>query len=85
MSFFTLRLPLACLAVLPIVRIPCAAQQTVNATSSLTEAKIDTRIYIRGDKAIDYGRVMAVMGQLNTAGFTRVALITELPERKVGG
>ncbi len=53
--------------------------------TAITEAKIDTRIYIRGDKAIDYGRVMAVMGQLNTAGFTRVALITELPERKAGG
>ena len=39
----------------------------------------DTRIFIRGDKAIDYGRVMLVMGALAEAGYLNVALITELP------
>ena len=47
--------------------------------SAITENKADTRIYVRGDRAIDYGRVMAVMGRINNAGFTRVALITEMP------
>ena len=47
---------------------------------AITENKPDTRIYLRGDKDINYGRVMEVMGTVNLAGFTRVALITERPK-----
>jgi biopolymer transport protein TolR len=47
---------------------------------AITENKADTRIYLRGDKNVDYGRVMEVMGTINLAGFTRVAMITELPK-----
>ena len=36
-------------------------------------------IFVRGDEAIEYGNVMAVMGALNQAGFNNVALITRLP------
>ena len=38
--------------------------------------KHDTRIFVRGDESIDYGQVMKVVGAINKAGFTRVALIT---------
>ncbi len=37
----------------------------------------DAIIYIRGDEANSYGRVMEVIGAINGAGFRRVALITE--------
>jgi biopolymer transport protein TolR len=37
----------------------------------------DARIYVRGDKKVDYGTVMRVMGRLSGAGFTKVALVTE--------
>jgi len=47
---------------------------------AITENKADTRIYLRGDRSVDYGRVMEVMGTINLAGFTRVAMITELPK-----
>ena len=47
---------------------------------AITENKADTRIYLRGDKDINYGRVMEIMGTVNIAGFTRVALIAELPK-----
>ncbi len=33
-------------------------------------------INLRGDRAIDYGRMMGVMGELNRAGFTSIALLT---------
>ncbi len=46
---------------------------------AITENKPDTRIFVRGDRSIDYGRVMEVMATVNAAGFTRVALIAELP------
>ncbi len=42
------------------------------------------RIFIRGDRAINYGRVMEVMGTINAAGFTRVALLAESPGPKSG-
>jgi biopolymer transport protein TolR len=38
----------------------------------------DERIYVRGDKKVDYGTVMRVMGRLSAAGYRRVALITEV-------
>ncbi len=44
---------------------------------AITERKPDTRIYVRGDQAIAYGEVMRVMGRINGAGFTKVALVTE--------
>ena len=34
------------------------------------------RIYLRADKALDYGKVMRVMGELNRAGLNRVALVS---------
>ena len=33
-------------------------------------------IYLRADRTLDYGRVMAVMGELSRAGLTKVALVT---------
>ena len=38
--------------------------------------KPDVRIFVRGDQSVPYGRVMTVMGTINQAGFSRVALIT---------
>src|ERR1700749_2573137 len=40
----------------------------------------DERIYVRGDKKVDYGTVMGVMGRLSAAGFRRVALVTEVEQ-----
>jgi biopolymer transport protein TolR len=33
-------------------------------------------VTLRADKALDYGRVMAVMGELNRAGFNSISLVT---------
>ena len=40
----------------------------------------DERIYVRGDRTVDYGTVMRVMGRLSAAGFRRVALVTEVEQ-----
>src|ERR1700690_2116739 len=37
----------------------------------------EARIYVRGDKNVNYGSMMKVMGQLSAAGFHKVALVTE--------
>ncbi|MDH3474535.1 MAG: protein TolR [Rhodospirillales bacterium] len=49
--------------------------------AAITENKPDTRIYLRGDRAVDYGRIMEVMTRVNTAGFTHLALVSELPRK----
>ncbi|MCK0127488.1 ExbD/TolR family protein [Erythrobacter sp. F6033] len=33
-------------------------------------------IVFRGDRAVEYGRTMAVLGELNRAGFTNISLVT---------
>jgi biopolymer transport protein TolR len=40
----------------------------------------DLRVYIRADHRLDYGKVMTVMAAVNTAGFTKIALITDPTE-----
>ena len=44
---------------------------------AITDAKPDTRIFVRGDQAINYGRVMEVLDLLNQGGITEVGLVTE--------
>ena len=44
---------------------------------AISKNRTDTRIYVRGDKNINYGRVMEVMGNLAGSGFTKVALISQ--------
>ncbi len=46
---------------------------------AIAENTTTKRIFVRGDKLVDYGAVMAVMGRLNAAGFNKVALVTEAP------
>lgn len=40
--------------------------------------KTDTRIFVRGDSSVDYGQVMKVIGAINIAGYTKVALLTDM-------
>ena len=44
---------------------------------AVSNNRTDTRIYVRGDKTINYGRVLEIMGLLSGSGFTKVALISE--------
>ena len=47
---------------------------------AITNSGYDERIYVRGDRNVNYGKVMGVMGTLSAAGFKRVALVTELEQ-----
>jgi biopolymer transport protein TolR len=51
----------------------------VTKLQAITSARggLEERIYVRGDRTVDYGTVMRVMGRLSAAGFHRVALVTE--------
>jgi biopolymer transport protein TolR len=58
-----------------------AFENLVTRLNAITDANPDTRIFVRGDREIAYGRIMQVMGRLNGAGFERVALITDRDEQ----
>ena len=57
-------------------------EELVAKLQAVTQARggSDERIYVRGDKKVDYGTVMRVMGRLSSAGFRRVALVTEVEQ-----
>ena len=46
----------------------------------------DQRIFVRGDKSVDYGRVMEIMAMISAAGFTHIGLVTDVakpdPDKK---
>ncbi len=48
---------------------------------AITGNNPDVRIFVRGDASVDYGRVMEVMGTINAAGYTKVALVTRRLEK----
>ena len=49
--------------------------------TKLTEIKKnnqDLKIFIKGDSELNYGKIISIMGDINKAGFKKVALITKL-------
>jgi biopolymer transport protein TolR len=54
-----------------------ADDQLVPRLQAITKANANADIYVRGDQAINYGRVMQIMGMVSAAGFEKVSLITE--------
>lgn len=55
--------------------------ELVPALIAITAGNQERRIFVRGDQSISYGRVIAAMGAINAAGFTRVALVAQAPSR----
>jgi len=63
---------------------PIAEDQLVDKLTAIAANGYDQRIFVRGDKQVDYGRVMEVMGLLSAAGFTRIGLVTDVAKPKPG-
>ena len=47
-----------------------------DALAALTQSTDKPQVTLRADRALDYGRVMAVMGELNRSGFNSISLVT---------
>ena len=56
------------------------ADNLVPRLKAISKANNQVRIFVRGDRAVAYGEVLALMGRIQSAGFERVALVAELPE-----
>ena len=54
-------------------------QELVPKLQAITGENPEARIFVRGDKEINYGLVMEIMSAINSAGFDRVALVTKMP------
>ena len=50
---------------------------------AISANKSDTKIFIRADKILSYGKVIEIMGMINSAGFTKIALVTDFPKPKL--
>jgi biopolymer transport protein TolR len=56
---------------------PIAAEELTQKLMAVAKGGFDERIYVRAAKTVNYGRVAQVMALINTAGFKKVALVTE--------
>lgn len=58
-------------------RVP--ERELVAKLKAITGGKFDAPLFLRGDQKLNYGRIMAIMGRLNQAGFQKLSLIAETP------
>jgi len=59
---------------------PVDIAELVPRLNAITKQGYEERIYVRGDRNVNYGQVMRVMGTISAAGFRRVALVTEVEQ-----
>jgi len=57
-------------------------ERIVAVLAETAEAK-DRRIHVRADQTLSYGRIIEVMGLINSGGYTKVALVSESPAKPV--
>ena len=60
--------------------IPVEPEMLVARLTALAQNGTEERIFVRGDTSVPYGRVIEVMAIMNTAGFTKVGLVTGPPK-----
>ncbi len=48
---------------------------------NITKGKKDTRIFVKGDKNVPYGKIVETMAEIHNAGFTKVALISDIKHK----
>jgi biopolymer transport protein TolR len=57
---------------------PVSEDDLVPRLTAIAANGYDQRIFVRGDKSVDYGRVMQVMALISAAGFTHIGLVTDI-------
>ena len=60
---------------------PVQAEELIGKIQTLAASGVEERIYIRGARGVNYGRVAEIMALVTSAGYKKVALVTE-PEKK---
>src|SRR5687767_6805131 len=57
--------------------VELADEEIVGKLAAAAPQGVEERIFVRGDKKVDYGRVAQVMSIVTGAGYKKVALVTE--------
>ena len=57
-----------------------AIENLIPRLNAITELNKEARIYVRGDRVVAYGRIMEIMSLVNSAGYIKVALVTQNPK-----
>jgi biopolymer transport protein TolR len=57
---------------------PVSEDDLVPRLTAIAANGYDQRIFVRGDRSVDYGRVMQVMALISSAGFTHIGLVTDI-------
>jgi biopolymer transport protein TolR len=60
---------------------PVAIEDLTNRLQQVAKSGFDERIYVRGAKEVNYGRIAEVMSLITAAGYKKVALVTQ-PDSK---
>jgi biopolymer transport protein TolR len=61
---------------------PIAEDDLAPRLTAISGNGYDQRIFVRGDKSVDYGRVMEIMALISAAGFTHIGLVTDAAKPK---
>ncbi|MBV8978488.1 MAG: protein TolR [Alphaproteobacteria bacterium] len=57
--------------------VPVGEDELLAKLGAIAQNGADQQILVRGDRSVDYGRVMEVMGLLSAAGYTKIGLVTD--------
>ena len=57
-----------------------AVENLIPRLNAITELNKEAMIYVRGDRVVAYGRIMEIMSLVNSAGYIKVALVTQNPK-----
>ncbi|XVN41567.1 MAG: protein TolR [Rickettsia endosymbiont of Argas persicus] len=61
-----------------LLETPIERKHLTDKLANVTKEKKDARIFVRGDKNISYGEVVEIVSEIHAAGFSRVALISNI-------
>jgi biopolymer transport protein TolR len=64
-----------------LMDLPVADGDLITKLQAASSQGFDERIYVRASKIVPYGRVAEIMASVTTAGFKKVALVTDPDKR----
>ena len=72
----------SCFVILPIHLFDIKILlNTIESIDAITKEKKDTRIFVKGDRNVSYGKIVETMAEIHNAGFTKVALISDIKHK----
>lgn len=58
------------------------SEELTDKLKEVSKENKDTRIFVKGDKAVAYGKIVEIMATIQNAGFAKVALVSDIKQNK---